>query len=104
MAQQQSNMQAQQQAAQQKQQGACTHCLLVFVTYCLQVFVIDIHVTYFIQIYSFILWLIVLILKEMPMEKYRVLLKQISNRDPVLILTKETEMLWFNIGQYEMEH
>lgn len=38
------------------------------------------------------------------MEKYRVLLKQISNRDPVLILTKETEMLWFNIGQYEMEH
>lgn len=51
MAQQQSNMQAQQQAAQQKQQGACTHCLLVFVTYCLQVFVIDIHVTYFVQIY-----------------------------------------------------
>lgn len=38
------------------------------------------------------------------MEKYRVLLKQISNRDPVLILTKETEMLWINIGQYEMEH
>lgn len=52
MAQQQSNMQAQQQAAQQKQQGACTHCLLVFVTYCLQVFAIDIHVTYFIRIYS----------------------------------------------------
>lgn len=61
-------------------------------------------ITYFFTDVLFILWLIVLILKEVPMGKCRVQLKLISSRDPVLIPTKETEILWFNIEEYETEH